>query len=102
MKAVVAVIAAVMLMFGGASVAAAEPLPAPAAGSSVQVNPVALPPGDTLEARAGIGAAIGVVLGGLAGLPFAVVGAIPGAVIGGLAGAGIGAASWNIANAYFG
>ncbi len=42
-------------------------------------QPVAMPPGDTVELRTGVGVAIG----GLAGLPFFVVGATPGAVISG-------------------
>ncbi|WP_037162417.1 hypothetical protein [Rhodococcoides fascians] len=98
MKTIIAIIAALMLALGTASVATAEPA-TPSVGSSA-TTPVALPPGDTLEARTGIGAAIGVGFGILAGLPFAIVGAIPGAIIGGLAGAAIGATSWNIANTY--
>ncbi|WP_433660510.1 hypothetical protein ACQPW1_47610 [Nocardia sp. CA-128927] len=77
---------------------ATVPEPAPV----TQAEPIRMPPGDTLELRAGVGAGIGVVIGGLAGLPFFGVGAIPGMIIGGLLGAGIGALSWNIANAYLG
>ncbi|WP_157172031.1 hypothetical protein [Nocardia higoensis] len=47
-------------------------------------------PGDTLELRAGIGAAIGA----LAGLPIFIIGAIPAALVG----AGFGALSWWIAD----
>ncbi|WP_043649687.1 hypothetical protein [Nocardia thailandica] len=47
-------------------------------------------PGDTLELRAGIGAAIGA----FAGLPIFIIGAVPGALIG----AGFGALSWWIAD----
>lgn len=74
-----------------------EPVSAPVA---VPAEPMAMPPGDTLELRTGVGAVVGAVIGGLAGLPFFIVGAIPGAIIGGLIGAGIGAAGWHIANQY--
>ncbi|MET7770477.1 hypothetical protein [Nocardia sp. NPDC005366] len=47
-------------------------------------------PGDTMELRAGIGAAIGA----LAGLPIFIIGAIPAALVG----AGFGALSWLIAD----
>lgn len=98
MKTVIAIIAALMLTLGTASIATAAPA-TPEAGSSA-TTPAALPPGDTPELRTGIGAGIGVILGGLAGAPFFIIGAIPGAIIGGLAGAAIGNASWNIANTY--
>ncbi|MGW5309843.1 hypothetical protein ACWEQ0_08195 [Nocardia thailandica] len=74
----------------------ATPAPAPAAAVLISLdqagNPVAMcmMPGDTLELRAGIGAAIGAV----AGLPIFVIGAVPGALIG----AGSGALSWWIAD----
>ena len=99
MKIVIAVIAAIMIALAGSTAASATPVVGPAS-NEVAVTLVALPPGDTVETRVGLGALAGVILGGLAGLPFAVVGAIPGAIIGALAGAGIGAASWDIANSY--
>ncbi|MGW5440234.1 hypothetical protein [Nocardia asteroides] len=81
--------------------AAAEPTttaPAPSPAATIFISldeaghPVAMcmMPGDTLELRAGIGAAIGA----FAGLPIFIIGAFPGALIG----AGSGALSWWIAD----
>lgn len=91
-----------LIALGTAGPAAAEatpPVPASAAPSAAILisldaagHPVAMciMPGDTLELRAGIGAAIGA----FAGLPIFIVGAVPGALIG----AGSGALSWWIAD----
>lgn len=99
LRSIAAILAVTLIALFGATAASAAPLNTPGS-SQIETTPVALPPGDTIEVRSGIGAAAGVILGGLAGLPFFVIGAVPGAIIGGLLGAGIGAASWNIANAY--
>ena len=72
-----------------AIVAAAATEPAPQPITTAQPI-LCLMPGDTMEVRAAIGA----VIGGLAGLPIFIVGAIPGAIIG----AGMGALSWQLAN----
>ncbi|MBY8856054.1 hypothetical protein K7711_06155 [Nocardia sp. CA2R105] len=102
----VGVLLAVGLTAGFASTASAEtastaPVAAPvmvltAATPSAMVPPVGtqvelcLMNGDTMEVRAAIGA----VIGALAGLPIFIVGAIPGALVG----AGLGALSWQIAS----
>jgi hypothetical protein len=104
----VAAVLAFAIMAGFAPATAAPPAAEPVAATSEspasvgQIDPIRMPPGDTLELRTGVGAGIGAVIGALAGLPFFGIGAIPGAIIGGLLGAGIGALSWNIANAYLG
>ncbi len=94
------------LSVGLASTASAEPASVPtparspmiviAAFAPAEVPPVGtlvelcLAPGDTI----GLRAAIGAVIGAMAGLPIFIVGAIPGALIG----AGFGALSWQIAS----
>lgn len=101
---VVGVLLALGLTAGFASTASAETAPAPAPSPIILVAataPAELPPvgtqvelclmpGDTMELRAAIGA----VIGAIAGLPIFIVGAIPGALIG----AGMGALSWQIAS----
>ncbi|MEV0336130.1 hypothetical protein [Nocardia sp. NPDC050717] len=103
MKTTIAAFAgSALIALGTAGPAAAEatpPIPASAAPPAAILisldaagHPVAMcmTPGDTLEVRAGIGAAIGA----FAGLPVFIIGAVPGALIG----AGSGALSWWIAD----
>lgn len=100
LKATILILLAAVALLTGSGIATAAPPVSTV--TQVVVEPVAMPPGDTMELRAGVGAGIGAVLGGLAGLPFFIVGAIPGALIGAALGAGIGAAGWAIGNAYAG
>lgn len=75
MRTIAAIIAATLIALFGATAASAAPVNTPGS-SQIETTPVALPPGDTIEVRSGIGAAAGVILGGLAGLPFFVIGAL--------------------------
>ncbi|MFB7878849.1 hypothetical protein ACFC06_26705 [Nocardia sp. NPDC056064] len=102
MKTTIATLAgsALIALAGPAAADAPSPTTAPTATPAAAIlvsldeagRPVAMcmMPGDTLELRAGIGAAIGA----FAGLPIFIVGAVPGALIG----AGSGALSWWIAD----
>ncbi|WP_406267411.1 hypothetical protein OH799_22280 [Nocardia sp. NBC_00881] len=106
MKLAVTVIGALVataLTVGFASIASAAPAEQSAqvsasSGETPQVSyvKVCLPPGDTIELRTGLGAAVGAAVGALIGLPVFFVGAIPGAIIVGLIGAAIGASSYAI------
>ncbi|MEU4340142.1 hypothetical protein AB0H00_02555 [Nocardia sp. NPDC023852] len=109
MKLAVTVISALVaaaLTVGFASTASAAPAEqaeqaeqvTASSGETPQVSyvKVCLPPGDTIELRTGLGAAVGAAVGALIGLPVFFVGAIPGAIIVGLIGAAIGASSYAI------
>ncbi|WP_280334687.1 hypothetical protein [Nocardia wallacei] len=68
LKYVVGAIAAMVLFLGfGPTTATAQPVPSSLTQTATEVS---MPPGDTVEVRTGLGAGIGAVLGGLAGLPF--------------------------------
>lgn len=100
MKTLVTATLGALLIAGAAPAAAEAPSPRTEAAAPAAIvvtvdaagQPIAMcmMPGDTLELRAGIGAAIGA----FAGLPIFIIGAIPGALIG----AGFGALSWWIAD----
>ncbi|GGK53434.1 hypothetical protein [Nocardia camponoti] len=94
---VTAVLGSLLVVAGAGTASAEQPTSAPSSQALVvTVDAVGQPiamcmmPGDTLELRAGIGAAFG----GSAGLPIFIVGAIPGAIFGGA----MGALSWWIAD----
>jgi hypothetical protein len=94
-----------LLIVGSGGVAAAAPAPAPAPVAPVQapdvpgsgaMEPIAacMAPGDTIELRAGLGAALGTAIGAITGLPIFFVGAIPFGIIGGVIGAMVGSTTY--------
>ncbi|GAA5044970.1 hypothetical protein [Nocardia callitridis] len=102
---VVGALVATALTIGFAANATAEPAQAPApktahvvatTGGLTYIEVPCGLPGDSIELRTGLGAAIGAVVGGIVGLPVFLVGAVPGAIIVGFIGALIGASSYAI------